>query len=321
MVALQARAEPNDAAPSTVPNATPIAPASGIEIHWEAPPECPAEDEVKLYTERLLGQPLQTPRASLVVARGKVRRAESGNWELLLKLTSGDRTSEETLVAARCRSLADVTSLKVALAMDPVAVADTIIVAAEPPPETRAPAPLVAPPPTPPKADFALRAQGGAEAATFRTAAAGVAAFISFERSNWRAELGGAALWGSRAQYSDLPTIGARLQLYTGTLRACVLPRVGSITFPLCGGVEAGAMRAEGYGVAETFTATSPWVALELAPAVRFNLDRRLSFWVEGDGLVPVVRSSFTVRNLENLYTAPPGGLRAWIGMELRLFP
>jgi hypothetical protein len=318
-----ARAAPNDAPPGAAP-AAPPAPSPSVDIRWEAPPECPAEDEVKLYTERLLGQPLQTPRAQQISARAKVRRNEAGKWELSLTLTSGDRTSEETMVAVRCRALADATSLKVALATDPIAVVDAIVVTPEPPREsgtTAAPREVTAVVPSEVGQRFALRAQGGADLATFRSVAPALALFFAFERPSWRAELGGEALWGTRVRYSDLTTIGASLQLFAGVARLCALPRMGTISFPICSGFEVGAMRAEGFGLETSLAATSAWASFLVAPAVKVDTSQRVSLWVEAEGLAPVVRSAFTVRNLDNLYTAPPAGSRVWAGVELRLFP
>src|SRR5260221_4386256 len=141
-------------------------PGGAIAIQWEAPPECPDVNSVKLYTERLLGQPLETRRSQNVVAQAKVRRNDAGNWELRLSLSVGDRLEENTLVEMQCRSLADATALKVPLATDPIAVVDSIQPVPGPPSiESDAKAarsPAGADESRARKARVALRAAGGA---------------------------------------------------------------------------------------------------------------------------------------------------------------
>ena len=116
-------------APTPSPPTPPLASASDgapVEIVWEAPPECPDADSVVRYAERLLGQPLSTPRSQRVFARATVHRDEAGNWDLRLSLTSNGHVSEETLVAKQCATLGDAIGLQVALATDPVAAARAI---------------------------------------------------------------------------------------------------------------------------------------------------------------------------------------------------
>jgi hypothetical protein len=313
-------------------------PAPGpIAIQWQAPSDCPDVNSVKLYAERLLGQPLETPRSRRVSAQAEVHRTDAGNWELKLTLAVGDRIDQDTLVAKQCHALADATALKVALASDPVAVVDSIQPAPEasgaPPSEAHA---RIAPPSStatvvdgdrssaarPPKTSkvrVALRAAGGVGFGPLPDVGPGAGLFGSMQFQSMRAELGGQVFWGNEARYADLPNVGASLQLVSGIARGCVTPGAGSITFPVCLGVELGFMRGEGFGVATTHASGSAWGALVIGPAVRIPIGPLVAVWLEADGVMAFLRPGVHVRNLETLYVAPSGGSRGWAGLEMNL--
>ena len=320
-------AEP--AAPSLgTPTPPPTSASDGapVAIVWEAPPECPDADSVVRYAERLLGQPLSTPRSQRVFARATVRRDEAGNWNLGLLLTSNGHLSEETLVAKQCATLRDAVGLQVALATDPVAAAraietDTITKSQEP----RAP-PIepngAAPPgehPAEPRAQAGLRLAGGAELGLLPSIELGAALTLWVQRSAWRGELSGVGLGGSSAHFESMPSIGAHLQLYGGAARGCAVPRIGRAELPVCLGVELGVMRAEGFGAQMTDTSHSLWGAIVVGPAFRLPVTQTVSLWLGVDELVPFLRPGFNVHNLGTFYTAPEEATRIWAGCELRL--
>jgi hypothetical protein len=304
----------------------------GIDLQWEAPPECPDASGVKLYAEQLLGQPLETRRSPRVAARARVRRNDAGNWELRLSLSVGDRVDEDVLVAKQCRALADVTALKVALATDPVAVVESIE-----PVATRSPSgsPVEVRigrsipderdrsesgrPSRRSRATVALRATFGTGFGPLPGVSPGAGLFGSIDFRTYRVELGGQAFWGTDARYAALPNVGAHLQLVSGIVRGCATPTAGALKFPICLGFEAGVMRGEGFGVATTRTSTSGWGAFIIGPALRVPVGRLLSLWLEADAVIPVVRPGVNIRNLDTLYLAPSGGSRVWAGVEMNL--
>src|SRR5262245_45792956 len=100
--------------------------APPVEIQWQAPPDCPDVNSVRLSTERLLGKALTAPQRQRVSARASVSKSHGGNWELRLSLVVDDRVAEIDFVAKECRVLADATALHVALAADPSAVVESI---------------------------------------------------------------------------------------------------------------------------------------------------------------------------------------------------
>jgi hypothetical protein len=308
---------------------SPLAPASDgapVEIVWDAPPECPDADSVVRYAERLLGQPLSTPRSQLVFARATVHRDEVGNWDLRLLLTSNGHIAEETLVAKQCATLRDAVGLQVALATDPVAAAraietGSVTIGPDPnaPPTEANRAAYPSEHPARPRVQAGVRLTGGAELRLLPSIEQGVALTLWVQRSAWRAELSGLGFGGSSAHFESMPAIGAQLQLYSGVARGCAVPHMGQAELPICLGVELGVMRGEGFGAQMTDTSHSLWGAVAVGPALRWPITQTVSLWLEADELVSFLRPGFNVRNLGTFYTAPQESTRIWAGCELRL--
>ncbi|MEA2697151.1 MAG: hypothetical protein QOI66_1422 [Myxococcales bacterium] len=300
---------------------------TAVEILWDAPPECPSADSVRDYAQRLLGQPLDTPRAQHVSARAKVRRNEAGNWELRLVLTSNQHVAEETLVAKLCSSLADATGLKVALTTDPEAAARAMETA----PGVEAPAPGAPAPPIegeraarPPEpaarggAQIGVRAEGAVDFRLLPAAAPGAALTVWLQRSRWRAELTGRGFWGGDARFQQPPAVGAHLQLFSGASRVCAVLPARAVSLPLCLGGELGFMRGEGFGAQQNATSHSLWGAVVVGPALELPVADAVSLWLGAEGVFSFLRPGFNVRNLGTLYTAPPVSLRIGAGFEVR---
>jgi hypothetical protein len=296
------------------------APPSSAEIYWQAPAECPDSNGVKRSIERLLGKRLDDLRSSNVQAHGEVRRNEAGIWELHCTLSVSGVVEEETLAAKKCQALADAMTLKVALAIDPLAVVESVA-----PPASMLPVPKAAParvrpapkPAAPAVARIRLRAVGGAELGPLPGITPGAGLYGSVQLPSFRIELGSQAYWGGVARYAKLPTVGARLQAFSGTTRVCLTPAAGWLTVPVCGGVELGVIRGVGFGIANSETSARLWGALILGPALRLQATRNLSFWFEADAMATVLKPEFHLRNLDTLYTPAWGGSLLSAGLEV----
>jgi hypothetical protein len=310
------------AAPTAVSN---LADPPRVDIEWEAPAECPDLRAVRRRAERLLGQPLNTPRAQQLLARAQVHRNEAGNWELRLSLTGNQSVAEETLIAKQCSALADATALKVALAIDPVATAraiEVVALAPEPQPKLVARPSDVVQQSAPSQAPFAaggVRVAGGGGFGLLPGVARGAALSLWVERSQWRVELAGQGYFGGDARYQQMPTVGASLNLFSGLARVCPVARASGLEFPLCVGLELGFMRGVGFGLEIPEKSNSWWGAVVLGPAFRLPVSEAVALWFEADGVAPFLRPGFNVRNLGTLYTAAPGSARLWVGCEIRL--
>jgi hypothetical protein len=305
-----------------------VEPEPRAELSWEAPAECPTQDQVRSYAERLLGKPIAGPAGKAIEAQGQVRRNDTGHWELSLRIVVGDHVEQETLVARQCRALGDAMALKVALACDPFAVVDAVQSDEAAPTE---PAAAPAPPPSAPASTRApagrdrssaprlgLRPSGGIGFEQLPGVSPGVALFGSVAWRTVRVELGAQYYFGRDAHYPDLPSIGAHLQLVSGVVRGCLVPTLGAVGLPLCGGFELGLMRGQGFGVEEAFAAESAWAAVVAGPAVRVAVAPWAALWLEGDAVISLVRPGFRMRNLGTLYTAPGSGARALLGLEVQ---
>jgi hypothetical protein len=296
-----------------------------IDVQWEAPAECPDANSVKARAERLLGRRLTDLQNRDIRARGVVRRNEAGNWELQAMLAVGEQVENETLVAKRCASLGDAMALKLALAIDPLAVVDAV----QEPPESQ---PKVTPPrardQVPRHTDtgkvatrprLGLRLVGAVGLGPLPGVTPGAGLFLSLQLPVFRLELGGQAHWSGVARYDSPapPNVGADLNLFFGAARGCVTPGSGRWIFPICGGLELGLMRGVGFGVPATKTTSGVWGGVAIGPAVQLRLFSHLSLWVEADASLTLLKPEFHVRNLPTLYTPPDGSSRVAAGFEM----
>ncbi|MFO0588285.1 MAG: hypothetical protein U0441_12125 [Polyangiaceae bacterium] len=95
--------------------------AGPITLHWTAPAECPAADDVAARMNRLLGGPPK-PGDHKLEATATVEPLPRG-YRLEITVTSGDYSSTRILQGAQCDAVADAAALVIALAFDPDAVA------------------------------------------------------------------------------------------------------------------------------------------------------------------------------------------------------
>ncbi len=292
--------------------------APPIDVQWQAPAECPDASSVTARAERLLGRRLSDLQNRNVRARGVVRQNEAGNWELQAMLAVGEQIENDTLVAKRCASLGDAMALKLALAIDPLAVVDSV----QETPEVEPPAPRPRDQPprqaSSPRAVLGLRLVGAVGLGPLPGVTPGAGLYVSLQLPVLRFELGGQAHWSGVARY-DSPgpaNVGADLNLLFGAARGCVTPGRGRWVFPICGGLELGVMRGVGFGVPATSTTTGVWGGVVIGPAVRLRLLTQLSLWVEADASLTLLKPEFHMRNLPTLFTPPAGGSRAAAGFE-----
>lgn len=290
-----------------------------IVIEWQAPAECPDAASVRATIERLLGKSLDSVGTSNVRATGTVANNQAGKWQLDVQLQVAEHVEEETLVANKCTSLRDAMALKVALAIDPMAVVESVQPQPSSPPEPEPP-PASSPQPRPATAPdrfgLAVRFVGQVGLGPLPGATPGAGVFAALRSRRFRVELGAQAFWAGVARYEAPPEVGADLEAYFGTVRGCVTPGAGDWLFPICAGPELGVMRARGFGVDETASANRLWGGVVVGPALQWRMTRRLSLWVEADLLLTVLTPEFYMRNLSSLYAPSRAGARAAVGFE-----
>ncbi len=198
-----------------------------------------------------------------------------------------------------------------------------------PSPPTSVPPP--APPATPPASPRsstqprsmlwpALRLAGGINtgATPGVSATIGGAAALGIGRFA-RVELLGNYATPTRTRLTGTPTAGATVSLTSGGIRGCGVPGRSIVEIPLCLGVELGSMRATGFGVDDSRTTRSLWAALDLGTGLVIVPTPRLALWLGLDGQLALVRPSFLIINGGEVWRSGPLGLRAWLGVEVRL--
>ena len=224
-----------------------------------------------------------------------------------------DRLGEH-LSARRCETLAKIVALKVALAVDPAAALESVEL--EPPASERARGGT-----TSGARAGRWSSRGGRNRLGPLPGVAPATLLVgSLRFEDFRLELGGGYWFPRSITYDELPSVGARLHMFGAAARVCPTARIGRVEIPLCAGVEAGIVRATGFGVPERRTSDRPWVSLTLGPAVAVPLFGAFYLWLEADAGFGVVIPSFRVRNLPRLYQPENGAAQAWAGLELR-FP
>lgn len=327
-----------------LPLAARAAPAErpAVEFRWDAPASCPPEAEVVAELERLLGGPLAQRTGPRMTAIARVRQEQGGLFDLRLWTVSDAGTLQRSLSHAQCDALAKAGALIAAMAIDPsvldrmaegteaaeVAAEAKTVAEPEPPPEP-GPAEVEPPPEKRPeeRPDRPRRAVRGA-----LRVGAGVS-FGDLPGAGALLRLTPALLWPRarlelevsygpvrRARFDDAPDRGADLQLASAALRGCAVLRARKLEFPLCAGVEIGAMYGRGVGYSLTREGRLLLASLTAAPAIFYVPHPRVAVGTIVEGAVHVARPRFVVDGAGEVYRAAPASVRALAAIELR-FP
>jgi hypothetical protein len=272
------------------------------ELAWAAPQECPKIDEVRARVDELLAH---APAAvgEPIVADVRVTAGPSG-FVAHLQLRSGETEGRRELGDPDCRELGEAVALIVALAVDPELMSREVEPIDEPveepdeqpdeeDPDEEDPEPTVEitdpPPPARPPAlrGFGLALRGGAEFAAVAPASGRASLSASSFGRQWRAELGVAVGIPQRIDIGRFSTAAAEL-------RGCWVPEVQAVEFPLCAGIEAGAIIGVGR-VDAGRRATAPWLVATPGVGVSWVvLEERLALGLRVDAVLPLLRPAFT---------------------------
>jgi hypothetical protein len=319
-----------------------LGPAQGETLVWDAPTACPGAPEVRERLERLLGRD-----TTLVHAEARVRERAS-RWHLELVLQWQGHRDARTLEADRCDTLADATVLLVASAADPLAVLDRA--SAQPPVEDELgvpeppPAPLreVGPSPVPPRETLAaagepdarerprasgLRDRGPTvgwsgllDFGSLLRLAAGLGASVGWRWPRARLFAEGLYLPAQQAVSSEPHSRNGRVQLGAARLGACGRLRVRIVELPLCGGLEAGGTRSNGFGMQANLGVLDRWLAMFAHGGVMIPLMPSVAVVGRLEVTVPVAYSEYRFGD-DQLYRARPVIVRGGLGLEFRWGP
>jgi hypothetical protein len=323
--------------------------AEAVVLEWDAPGSCPDAAAVRRALAGYLGEAPSAEAGAAVRAVARVSE-RGGGYRLSLRTETPSGVTTRQTTASDCTVLVDATAVIVAIAVDPstmlargaaapepVAVEPAVEpgpvepepepVAAEPVAESAA-EPVVEPavepvPPTPPepRVRFGMRVGGGVDVGVLPGLAGGVRlAGAAFGRG-WRAELRGDSWFPRTTIVQD--GIGGRVSLVSLGARGCGVPAVARVglEFPLCAGLEAGAMRGDPVGdrIASPQSSRRPWLAADASAGLAWAPRRFIALVLQAELVVPILRAGFRVGEVEVHRVGPVAG-RGLLGLEAR-FP
>ena len=273
-----------------------------------------------------------------VTIDARVVATARGGYTLHLRLVAGARGETREVDDPSCAALTDVTALRVVAALESAAALVPPAPVPEPPqvmpeperiPQVQAPPTTVVtptpPPPEPavPKARSGpggvLRLHGGGELGVLLgpTGALGLDLGLLWPRV--RVELQGTVLTPRDVPRASSPV---RAGMYAGAVHRCGRLGRGALEFPICLGLEIGAVRGEARQIPGAQAAAGLWVAAVLAPGLSWHASPRVSLWTSLQLVLAPVRPKFERGDgdpAETIFTPAPASGRLLIGVELRL--
>jgi hypothetical protein len=330
-----------------------------VRIHWDGSVECEGEQLVierlgELSPELTIAPTPSTGEAetpALVTVHVTVEQRPDLHWSVGMQLDGPQGREHRSFVAESCAVAIDATALVVAVAVDPVAVAvglerarvqqPVAPSASEPTPAPASEATII-PTPTqderddslddlvldnspPDDADarwrgrFGIAILGGGGYGPLRAGSATLMGRVALIGPRWRVDVRGAWLPPLRPALGDRGR--ARVDGFMIGARGCGLLFAGPVEFPLCAGLEAGAIRARALDpIQNPESASQPYLGLLLGPGLSWAPIDRLALGVEVEALIPLLFGGFALDGqpvLDNL----PVGVRALASVELVLTP
>ncbi len=303
----------------------------GVALRWSVPRECPDEADLRARVEILLGAPLTLPGRTAIEIDASITGSQD-HWRLSLGITSSGGARDRELPGTNCQDLTEIASVLIAVAIDPT-------LSGEP---TPTPTPTSTPDPTvrsaaapdelprPPtevhstrRVAGAIGVHGGIGFGPLPRVAGNLGVDGAVLVRHARIELGG-SFWLPRETRGTMPAVGS-VRLWHVDVRGCGVPssRLGRtrsrrLEFPLCGGLELGAMTGSANAVARPRVGRLPWIAVELSAGVIVLPSPRAGFRLDVRGAVPVTRPGFAVDDRQ-VFRARAAAITATLGLELRL--
>lgn len=308
---------------------------AAFELRWTAPEGCPTEEAIAARVADLAPNPSGGEGTMLLEAT--VERGTSG-FTLALRVSYLEQVDERVIEAQDCGALGESTALVVAIALEPGLESsepqdrpdpENAEESIEDPTDSTVPSSIdggfeddVGPPDSQPPAP--RRNRGLLEGAGVRlspmvefgalpSVTGGVAATMLVAWPRWRFELFGAYLVPQRGAG---PGDSAGLaQLGVVGVRGCRRLFAGPVEFPLCLGLETGALRVDSRGLTPENTLHYAW----LAPSATAGLSvggERVRFYAAPEVAVGTLRSRILV-NGDPIFETGLVSLRLLLGLEI----
>jgi len=297
-------------------------------LEWRAPSSCPEPRVLVERVGRYLGRALRASDAEQVVGEADVV-ASNGRYIARFSLRSPSGTTSKTVGTDDCEVLGDLFAIELALAIDPTAAVEHLTAvehSTDPKTMTRTArvsslggvtkAVVLGRPAGP---SLGLRLDGGVLFGPVPNLAGGVALALALVYPRWRLETVGRYWFPGPARFDGPSNVGADISLGTVELRGCPAPSLGPVEFPLCVGVELGAMRGDPVGLEQPRVRHRLWLAITAGGGLAWRFHAHMALWIAGDAVVAILRPGFRVEGLGTVHTAAILGARAALGLEWRL--
>ena len=307
----------------------------GVELAWRAPPGCPDVAEARAELERFLGG---RPGGE-AVAEVDLVEEDAG----FVATVSVAGFAARTLRAGDCQALTRAAALVIAVAVDPLALADSSAPSPAPPvvPPREGPAgaaTALSSPPLSPRAEpsstrerrpapadaraqppisHALGLRGGALYGVAGRIAGALAVAYDLDRGPLRFELRGLYGGPRRVDYPD--GVGVRTWSLGFAALLCLAHAYRWLRAPICGGIEAGSAFGAGLGAAEVWRRASPWASALVGIGLVARVRSRVAVTLGGELGIALLRPAFHVGDRAVLVRAPPVGGRILLGLEFRV--
>ncbi len=324
--------------------------SSPLDVAWDAPEGCP---DAAAFEQRVLAEadvePTNDAASARVRVRVTIRQRGSEDWILSIELEHADARDRRELVGTSCEGVVEAAVVLTSMRVVELVVETDVLVPEPRSPSEPRPAPPVEPdsrrptldPPTPdpepppvePPSEapgrrprrapepgaVLLRAAGGVAYGVLPGVGAAVELGLGYEGDRWRVGLSGRGAPTRRAEHDTVAGVGGRFDLVGGQLDVCWAPTVGPVVLPLCGLLEAGGLRGVGRGDGAVVR-WSPWLGLGGSLAAVWRVSRFIAPRIALEGLGSLVRPGFVAGAAPGtLFEAGSGGLRAMVGLEVRL--
>jgi len=162
--------------------------------------------------------------------------------------------------------------------------------------------------------EFGVTALGGATYGPAAEISPSVALGVSVSRRPLRVELD--LQFDVPRGVVRIPEVDLDLWTLSGTLLACYVPMVRTVTFPLCAGGSAGFLRVTADRLQQSAQAFTPWSTVVGSAQVTWRLNRNLAVGARVHGFVSVVRPSYFIDGTHRVFHAQPGGARVFLLVE-----
>ncbi|MGH1346552.1 MAG: hypothetical protein ACRBN8_33615 [Nannocystales bacterium] len=334
--------------------ATPDDTTSQLDLRWDAPPSCPAAQEVRARVQtQLQGRPTPPSRLLADVAISTTPQGV----QVTLRLESEGTRSARTFAGHTCAEAVTTAVLLMVMTLDPLAVPRARPEATPDPGQPGEPAPAQIPAPEPalepepvpePGSEVDPKREPEPEPSPLPADPEPEVRGVEVRSIEARGRLGGGLGFG------PLPSLGGMFELAAGIghehwaahltaeawtpstartprgstasvwlagfgLEGCgILTPARRWTVPLCAAIVTGPMSARGLEVTEADTARTAWVAARAAPGVVGWLRPWLGIGAHLSAHVAVYRPRFAIEPAGTVHAARSAGLRAWAFVSFR---